>query len=127
METQAVMNKEAGEGAAPAPSPQAGDEMKHRTERMSLPISGMSCAACAARIEKNLNRAPGVAASSVNFATRQATIEYSPAETSPEALAGVVRDSGYEVPERPAPPGETNAVASEEDWEQREREAEYQD
>lgn len=125
MDTQVVV-KEVG-GAAPVTPPEGRGVANDRTERVSLPISGMSCAACAVRIEKNLNRAPGVETANVNFATRQATVEFNPSATSPETLADVVRDSGYQVPERPAPAGETTAAAEEEDWEQREREAEYQD
>jgi Cu+-exporting ATPase len=90
---------------------------------VSLPIAGMSCASCAARIEKSLGAAPGVQEASVNFATSQARVEYDPRQTGPEKLADVVREAGYRVPERPATPG----AAASEDWERQEREAEYQD
>ncbi len=64
-------------------------------ERLSLPITGMSCAACAARIEKSLRRQPGVRRANVNFANHRATVEYDPAETGTRALASVIRDAGY--------------------------------
>src|SRR5438270_20668 len=51
----------------PAPSPHANPTLDGM-ERVSLPITGMSCAACAARIEKSLRQAPGVRKASVNFA-----------------------------------------------------------
>ena len=44
-----------------------------------LQIEGMSCAACALRIEKNLSKIPGVKQATVNFATEKAAVEYDPA------------------------------------------------
>ena len=52
-------------------------------KQIDLPIEGMTCAACAARIEKNLNKLPGVRAA-VNFANEKARIEFDAAATSPE-------------------------------------------
>jgi Cu+-exporting ATPase len=63
--------------------------------RLDLPIEGMSCAACAARIEKRLGAQPGVGAAGVNFATKVASVTYDPARTSAEMLAKAVRDIGY--------------------------------
>ena len=64
--------------------------------RVDLALEGMTCAACAARIEKTLNRLPGVAAS-VNFATARATVRYDPAATNPEVLRDAVRGQGYDA------------------------------
>ena len=64
-------------------------------ERIDLPITGMSCAACARRIETNLARAPGVRRAGVNFATQRATVEYDPERTGVRDLIGVVKDVGY--------------------------------
>jgi P-type Cu+ transporter len=58
-----------------------------------LVIGGMSCASCAARIEKKLNRLDGVIAA-VNFATETARVTY-PAEMSPADLISVVEQAGY--------------------------------
>jgi Cu+-exporting ATPase len=58
-----------------------------------LVIAGMSCASCAARIEKKLNRLDGVTAA-VNFATETARVTY-PAEVSPADLISVVEQAGY--------------------------------
>ncbi len=69
--------------------------------RVDLPITGMTCAACARRIETRLGRAPGVQRAAVNFATERATVEYDPASTAPPQLVGVVEALGYGV--RPAP------------------------
>jgi Cu+-exporting ATPase len=66
---------------------------------LELPIEGMTCAACATRIEKVLNRLPGVRAA-VNFATEKARVELAPEAVSPEQVVEAIRKSGYAVPER---------------------------
>ena len=43
-------------------------------ERIDLPITGMTCAACANRIERSLNKTPGVRKAGVNYATGRATV-----------------------------------------------------
>src|ERR1700704_5620688 len=63
-------------------------------DRIELPIGGMTCAACASRIERKLNRLEGVAAS-VNYATETATVEFDPARVSPEVLVDAVAQVGY--------------------------------
>jgi P-type Cu+ transporter len=63
------------------------------TCRVELAIGGMTCASCAARIEKKLNRLAGVSAS-VNYATERARISYTDA-VRPEDLIATVRRSGY--------------------------------
>ena len=50
--------------------------MKAATERVDLPVSGMTCAACARGIERKLTKTPGVERANVNFATGTATVEY---------------------------------------------------
>ncbi|MGE5673393.1 MAG: heavy metal translocating P-type ATPase [Mycobacterium leprae] len=62
-------------------------------ERVTLDITGMTCAACSARIEKKLNRTPGVTRATVNLTTEKAQVEY--VGTTPEALIHVVKDLGY--------------------------------
>ncbi|HJU53005.1 MAG TPA: heavy metal translocating P-type ATPase [Pyrinomonadaceae bacterium] len=64
-------------------------------ERVDLPITGMTCAACARRIERRLNKTPGVRRAGVNFATSRATVEYSPQATSVGQLIEAVKDVGY--------------------------------
>ncbi len=61
----------------------------------TLDVSGMTCAACSARVGRALKQAPGVADANVNLVTAKATIEFDPAATSAEALADVVRATGY--------------------------------
>ncbi|MGI8654302.1 MAG: heavy metal translocating P-type ATPase [Pyrinomonadaceae bacterium] len=64
-------------------------------ERIDLPITGMTCAACARRIERGLSKAQGVRKASVNFATSRATIEYDPQATGVGKLIETVKDVGY--------------------------------
>ncbi len=66
-------------------------------ERVDLPITGMTCAACANRIEKKLNKQPGVEKASVNFATSKATINYDPNKTGVADLINTVKDVGYDT------------------------------
>ncbi|HEY8560375.1 MAG TPA: heavy metal translocating P-type ATPase [Pyrinomonadaceae bacterium] len=67
-------------------------------ERVDLPITGMTCAACANRIEKQLNKQPGVQKASVNFATAKATVDYDPQATGVGDLIQTVKDVGYDTP-----------------------------
>ena len=67
--------------------------------RIELPIQGMTCAACAARIERQLARLPDVTAS-VNLATETAQISYDPARTSAQEIRGAIERAGYAVPPR---------------------------
>ncbi len=74
---------------------------EEKTERVDLPIGGMTCAACARRIERQLTRAPGVRTAGVNFATETAAVEFDPTATTVNDLIGTVEDSGYRVKETP--------------------------
>jgi Cu+-exporting ATPase len=71
----------------------------------TIPVSGMTCAACSARIQRTLERRPGVSAANVNLMTGAATVTFDPAATTPEALVDAIRATGYgaEVPQ----PGES--------------------
>jgi Cu+-exporting ATPase len=64
------------------------------SERVDLAIEGMTCAACAARVEKALNRVPGAAAE-VNFATESARVRYDRARAGVDALLAAVARAGY--------------------------------
>ena len=69
----------------------------HITEKDTFPIIGMSCAACAARVEKTLQSQPGVRSAAVNYASATACVEFSSGECSPEALQKAVRNAGYDI------------------------------
>jgi len=64
---------------------------------VDLPIEGMTCGACAARIERGLNRIDGVASASVNLAAERARVVYDPAVTGPPAFEDKVAALGYAV------------------------------
>src|SRR5215217_1648443 len=61
-----------------------------------LPITGMTCASCANRIERKLNKLDGVTAS-VNYATEKATVDYDDATVAPEQLIAAVESAGYQA------------------------------
>jgi len=63
---------------------------------VELDLEGMTCAACATRIEANLNKLEGVQAC-VNLATDRATVRFSPAGADVEKLIATVRDIGYDA------------------------------
>ncbi len=69
--------------------------------RLDLPLAGMTCAACAARIEKSLNKMPGVAAN-VNFAAESALVTVQPGAASVAGVIETIRKTGYSVPDRVA-------------------------
>jgi copper chaperone CopZ len=73
----------------------ATDENRARMQRVELDVTGMSCAACANRVESALNTLPGVRAS-VNFATRVATIDADEGIKTAE-LCDAVHRAGYEA------------------------------
>jgi Cu+-exporting ATPase len=64
--------------------------------REELELQGMTCASCATRIERKLNRMDGVSAS-VNYATERAEVEYDPTRVSRDELIGAVRAAGYDA------------------------------
>ena len=68
-------------------------------ERVDLPVSGMTCAACARAIELALAGTPGVERASVNLATNTATVEFDPGRTGMRDFIGAIEELGYGVPE----------------------------
>ncbi|MBK9593956.1 MAG: copper-translocating P-type ATPase [Rhodocyclales bacterium] len=69
-------------------------ESRHAVD---LPIEGMTCAACAARIEKQLNKLPGVSAA-VNFASERARVEFDAGSVNPPQLVATIEKAGFKVP-----------------------------
>lgn len=66
-------------------------------KKETLNITGMSCAACAARIEKNLQKLEGVNKANVNFAVEKAVIEYDDRVVSEEKIENTVKELGYDI------------------------------
>ncbi|MFC4598011.1 heavy metal translocating P-type ATPase [Cohnella hongkongensis] len=69
----------------------------NETRQTALHITGMTCAACANRIEKGLGKLEGVSSAHVNFATEQANVTYDPAIVGIERLEETVRKLGYDT------------------------------
>ena len=64
---------------------------------VSLPVEGMTCASCVNRIERFLNKTPGVAQAAVNLATEKATVLVDPSVAGRDELVKAVEAAGYEV------------------------------
>ena len=101
----------AANGANAAPIPRA---------RVDIPITGMTCAACANRIERQLLRADGVASAGVNFATARASVEYDPTVIRMPGLVQVVEKAGYGVVDVDEDTSMTDAEAKSREHEYRE-------
>jgi P-type Cu+ transporter len=78
------------------------------TSDLTIPVQGMTCAACSARIQRMLEREPGVSDASVNLLTASATVSYDPARVTPERLVEAIRSTGYGA-ELPALDGSADA------------------
>lgn len=64
-------------------------------ETIRIPVSGMTCAACSARVQRTLQKQPGVADANVNLMMKSATITFDPKTVSPTSLVNAIRDTGY--------------------------------
>ena len=64
---------------------------------ISFPVTGMTCAACQARVQRALSVEPGVIDASVNLVTRSAAVRYDPAAVTPRDLIAAVRATGYDA------------------------------
>jgi Cu+-exporting ATPase len=80
------------DGAGTAVAPPAG-----RGASITIPVGGMTCAACSARVQRELAKAEGVSAANVNLMTGDATVSFDPAVTTPDALVSRIRETGYEA------------------------------
>jgi len=79
------------------------EQARHR-ETLTLPVEGMTCASCVARVEKTLKKVDGVEIANVNLATEAVAISYDPTKTSLDVLAKAVDGAGYKLtlPEKPS-------------------------
>jgi P-type Cu+ transporter len=84
------------------------DTLATPNESCTIPVTGMTCAACSGRVQRTLERTDGVASANVNLMTGAATVAYDPEVTSPERLVEAIRGTGYgaELP-RPEESGES--------------------
>ncbi len=91
METQEGTKDEKEEHSEPQ------KEEAIKTERIDLPVVGMSCASCSATIQRGLASIKGVKQANVNLATSRATVIFEPQLVQPEEIISSIRKSGYEV------------------------------
>ncbi|MCU0559613.1 MAG: heavy metal translocating P-type ATPase [Desulfobacterales bacterium] len=68
------------------------------TQTLNIPVHGMTCANCAAAIERAVKRLPGVSAVNVNFAGEQAAVAFDPKALTLNDIVAKIRKSGYAVP-----------------------------
>jgi Cu+-exporting ATPase len=69
-------------------------------DRVELKIKGMTCAACAARLEKALNRLDGVVKAAINFAMETASVEYNSSQVTVKEMIKAVQRAGYDAEEK---------------------------
>ena len=65
-------------------------------ETIRIGIKGMTCAACVARVERKLQKQPGVESATVNLATESATVGYLPEAVAPKQIFEAIARAGYE-------------------------------
>ena len=70
---------------------------KGKNIKNTYPVLSMSCASCAAHVDKTLNALPGVYQATVNYATAVAQVEYNPEVCSDATLQSAVQDAGYDL------------------------------
>ena len=63
--------------------------------RITLPVKGMTCAACQANVQRALTATPGVTRAAVNLMLHEAAVDYDPASTDPSRLVAAINDTGY--------------------------------
>ncbi|MBA2292182.1 MAG: copper-translocating P-type ATPase [Gemmatimonadales bacterium] len=80
-------------------TPHLSDAPPQQTESgsVTLNVEGMTCAACQSRVQRALQRAPGVSSASVNLMMANAAVRYDPDQVSAEALLDVIRSTGYDA------------------------------
>jgi len=91
--------------------------------KVTIPVSGMTCAACSGRVQRALEKQPGVDAAAVNLMMRSATVHFDPAATSPDALVDAIRSTGYGAELAPA----RQSAFEEQEAQDRAQEAEFRE
>jgi len=81
--------------AALLPGGAQADGVALPVQTVTLPVTGMTCAACQSRVQRQLTRTPGVRDASVNLLMGSATVTFDPAVSNPAALVKIVMDTGY--------------------------------
>ncbi|HHY90870.1 MAG TPA: copper ion binding protein, partial [Clostridiales bacterium] len=68
---------------------------EENTQKVEIPIEGMSCAACAAAVEKGIQKLEGIATVHVNLATKKAIVEYDPQQVKISQIKDAISKAGY--------------------------------
>ncbi len=90
--------------------------------RVTIPVGGMTCAACQASVQRALSKEPGVLDASVNLMTESAAVTFDPAVTTSAALVGAIQRSGYEA----ALPSPSRDAFAEQEARERDQAREYE-
>src|SRR5688500_7244701 len=98
-------------------------EHEPQSARVTLPVEGMTCAACQANVQRALNAAPGVQQAAVNLMMHEASITFDPRSTNPAALVDAINQTGYSSA---LPTPDANVVAADDAREQQHT-SEYRD
>jgi Cu+-exporting ATPase len=75
--------------------PRAPEAPADDTQSIRIPVTGMTCAACSARVQRTLQKQPGVADANVNLMMKTATVRFDPRTVTPENLVEAIRETGY--------------------------------
>ncbi|MBW2970361.1 heavy metal translocating P-type ATPase [Candidatus Woesearchaeota archaeon] len=73
------------------------NKFEHRTEKLTVPVSGMNCASCVGSIESGLKKLPGIVNVSVNFASSKAYVDFNPSLVSESMIKMEIEKLGYKV------------------------------
>ncbi|MEP6620972.1 MAG: heavy metal translocating P-type ATPase [bacterium] len=76
-------------------TPPVAEPAAPETERVVIPVTGMTCAACQSRVQRTLNKTVGVSDASVNLMMGNATVTFNPGAVNAAALVAAIRDTGY--------------------------------
>ncbi len=68
------------------------------TQTLTIPVEGMTCAACTGHVEKALTQLPGVQKAAANLLANEARVTFNPAQTTEAQLKAAIEDAGYQVP-----------------------------
>src|SRR5687767_14679326 len=92
-------------------------------EKATINVSGMTCAACQARVQRTLEKTPGVENAAVNLMTATASVAYDPAQVDMDALLERIRSTGYGAESRDA----AASAIEEQESQERAREEEFRE
>lgn len=92
-------NNEKAANISSQPDPESGNtgEISPESNRVDIPVTGMSCAACSTRVQNTLSKLDGVDSAAVNLAAERATVFYKSSEVSVDEFIKTIKELGYGV------------------------------